>query len=167
MVIATVEVSGTVVRTSVLQRIPKGIIGAKVAITYTDDTWKDLNVTAVFRSHTTRDVTNISDTVIIPQEVVSKSGKHLYLGLYGVTEDGSVAIPTFWLKLGMISDAADPCGDESTDPGLPMWAQLERRIDILLEGSMPRLVEESVMAMKKNVINEILTMYPAAEEATF
>lgn len=163
MVIATVEVNGTIVRTSALQRIPKGIIGAKIAITYADDTWRNLNITAVFRSHTIKDVTNVSDSVTIPQEIVEKSGKYLYLGLYGVTEDGSVAIPTFWLKLGMISDAADPCGDESADPTLPMWAQLEQRVDFLLNEEMERLVSEK----KQEVLAEILKIYPSAEEAVF
>ena len=167
MIIATVEVSGTTVKTNALQRIPKGIIGAKVNITYLDDFWKTLNVTAVFRSSITKDVTNISDTVTIPPEVVDKAGDDLHMGLYGVAEDGTVALPTFWMKLGTIADAADPCGDETTDSSLPMWAQLERRIDVLLEGGMAKVVDTSVTAMKQDVIREILDMYPAAEEATF
>ena len=89
------------------------------------------------------------------------------MGLYGITEDGTVALPTFWMKLGTIADAADPCGDETTDSSLPMWAQLERRIDVLLEGGMAKVVDTNVTAMKQDVIREILDMYPAAEEATF
>lgn len=163
MIIATVEVSGTTVKTDSLQRIPKGIIGAKVNITYLDDFWKTLNVTAVFKSSTTKDVTNISDTVTIPPEVVEKAGDDLHMGLYGITEDGAVALPTFWMKLGTVADAADPCGDESASNSLPVWAQMERRVDFLLNKELDRLVSEK----KQEVLAEILKIYPSAEEAEF
>jgi len=163
MIIATVEVSGTTVKTNSLQRIPRGIVGAKVNITYLDEFWKTLNVTAVFKSSATKDVTNISDTVTIPPEIVAKAGDDLHMGLYGITEDGTVALPTFWMKLGTIADAADPCGDESTKDSLPVWAQMEHRLDFLLTGELERLVSEK----KQEVLAEILKIYPSAEEAVF
>ena len=163
IVIATVEVNGAIARTNALQRIPRGIIGARVNINYVDDIWKQLNVTAVFKSNVTKDVTNISDTVIIPPEVVESSETDLYMGLYGISEDGTVAIPTFWVKLGTIVDATDPCGDESTNSSLPIWAQLERRVDFLLTEGLERLTEEK----KRAVLADILKIYPSAEEALF
>jgi len=41
-----------------------------------------------------------------------------------VNGEGTIVVPTTWANLGVILPAADPSGDESTDPSLPVWAQI-------------------------------------------
>lgn len=132
MVIGKVTVTGTSIQTDWCHKIPSGIIGAKVQIEYADDRWNQLNRTVVFRSTVTKDILNVGTEVVIPPEVVTTAGIALFIGIYGTDVDNTIAIPTFWASLGIIQSATDPSGDLSTDPQLPVWAQMEKRFEKLL-----------------------------------
>lgn len=132
MIIAKIIVSGTSIRTAWSHKITRGMVGAKVQIEYDGDSWQKLNRTAVFQGAVTKDVLNVDNEVTIPTEVVAKSGLNLFMGLYGTDADNNIAIPTIWIPLGVIQNGADPSGDETTDPTLPVWAQLERRFETLM-----------------------------------
>lgn len=132
MVIAKVVVSGTAIRTVWSHKITKGMVGAKVEIEYAGETWEKLNRTAVFQGAVTKDVLNVGSEVTIPCEVVAESGLNLFMGIYGTDADNKVAIPTLWIPLGMVQSGADPSGDESTNPALPVWAQMEHRFETLM-----------------------------------
>ena len=132
MVIAKVIVDRTSIRVVCRHKIPKGIIGGKVQIEYADDAWDGLMKTAVFQGCVTKDVVDIGSEVTIPVEVVAHSGFMLFFGIYGVDAENEIAVPTIWIPLGMVQKAADPSGDTSTDPTLPVWAQLEQKYEKLL-----------------------------------
>ena len=132
MVIAKVIVDRTSIRVVCRHKIPKGIIGGKVQIEYADDAWDGLTKTAVFQGCVTKDVVDIGSEVTIPVEVVAHSGFMLFFGIYGVDAENNIAVPTIWIPLGMVQKAADPSGDTSTDPTLPVWAQLEQKYEKLL-----------------------------------
>ena len=132
MLIAKIIVDRTAIRIAWKHKIPKGIIGAKVQIEYADDVWNALNKTAVFQGHTTKDIIDVDTEVIIPPEVVADAGAMLFMGLYGVDANNNIALPTMWVPLGVIQNAADPSGDTSTDSTLPVWAQLEQKYESLL-----------------------------------
>ncbi|MBQ9169186.1 MAG: hypothetical protein IJX67_12400 [Oscillospiraceae bacterium] len=127
MVIGKIKVSGTTATVDWSIEIPKGLVGGKVQIEYTDDIWSGLNKTVVFRGSVTRDVLDNGNEVIIPAEVLSRSGSNLFVGVYGTDAEKDLGLPTFWAKLGVIRDAADPEGDPASDPSLPVWAQLLER----------------------------------------
>lgn len=127
MVIGKIEVSGTNATVIWSSEIPKGLVGGKVQIEYTDDVWSNLNKTVVFRGAVTRDVLDNGNEVTIPAEVLSRSGTNFYVGVYGTDAENNLGIPTFWAKLGVIRDAADPNGDPAADPSLPVWARLLER----------------------------------------
>ena len=127
MVIARIEVSGTNATVVWSTEIPKGLVGGKVQIEYTDEQWTNLNKTVVFRGAVTRDVVDNSSEVEIPAEVLSRSGTNLYVGVYGTDTESNLGLPTFWAKLGIIRDAADPNIDPNANPDLPIWAQLLER----------------------------------------
>ena len=132
MILATIRVHGVCAKTVSVTTIPRGIIGAKVQFEYADPMWDGLTKTVVFRAgDVTKDVLNAGDLVDIPPEVVSEVGIILKVGIYGE------GIPTLWADLGRVRDAADPSGDESTDPSLPVWAQLQNQIDDLKQGEIP------------------------------
>lgn len=132
MVIAKVIVNKTSLRIVSKQKIPRGLIGGKVEIEYADSTWDGLTKTAVFQGCVTKDVVDIGSEVTIPAEVVEVPGVMLFMGIYGVDADNTIAVPTMWVPLGVVHSAADPSGDTSTDPTLPVWAQLEKKYEKLL-----------------------------------
>ena len=133
MEIAKVQVSGCQCRPIFTSKIPKGIVGATVSIEYTDPMWDGLVKTAVFFGSQTKDVLNVGNVVTVPAEVVSQVSTCLFMGIYGVDAENNLVIPTLWANLGMIESAADPSGDASTYPSLPMWAQLQAMIGVLSE----------------------------------
>lgn len=93
--------------------------------------WAALTKTAVFTDGTvTIDVLQPrwqGNTVTIPAEVLTTAGRHVRVGVYGSNADG-VALPTIWADLGKVRPGAEPSGDASTDPALPVWAQLQALI---------------------------------------
>ena len=125
MVIAKVQVNKTTCKTERLVEIPKGIVGATVSIEYKDSVWDGLQKTVVFRSAVVKDVLDAGSEVVVPAEVVSRAGVNLYMGVYGVDAENNAVIPTIWTELGMIHGAAAPSGDASSDPSLPVWAQIQ------------------------------------------
>lgn len=93
--------------------------------------WDGLTKTAVFSNgKTTVDVLAANwdgDTVLVPHEVLAVPGRHARVGVYGADESG-VVLPTVWVSLGKVQPGADPSGDASADPSLPVWAQLQKQI---------------------------------------
>ena len=93
--------------------------------------WDGLTKTAVFSNgKTTVDVLAANwdgDTVPVPHEVLAVPGRHARVGVYGADESG-VVLPTVWVSLGKVQPGADPSGDASADPSLPIWAQLQNQI---------------------------------------
>lgn len=101
-----------------------------VEFEFTED-WDGLAKTAVFTNGTvTVDVLQSNwqgNTVTIPAEVLTTAGRYVRVGVYGSNADG-VALPTIWADLGKVRPGAEPSGDASTDPALPVWAQLQALI---------------------------------------
>ena len=101
-----------------------------VEFVFSDD-WSGLTKTAVFSNgKTTVDVLAANwegDTVPVPHEVLAVPGRHARVGVYGADESG-VVLPTVWVSLGKVQPGADPSGDASADPALPVWAQLQSQI---------------------------------------
>ena len=151
MKIAEVRVSGCRCETVRLEPIPRGIVGAVVAVEYTDPAWNSLRKTVVFRGAATKDVLDAGNEIVIPAEVVSKAGGSLYMGVYGVDAENHVAIPTIWTELGVIQGAATPSGDASTAPSLPVWAQIQAMVGDL--GTLDTEAKSNLVA----AINEALT----------
>ena len=151
MKIAEVRVSGCRCETVRLEPIPRGIVGAVVAVEYTDPAWDSLRKTVVFRGAATKDVLDAGNEIVIPAEVVSKAGGSLYMGVYGVDAENHVAIPTIWTELGVIQGAAAPSGDASPAPSLPVWAQIQAMVGDL--GTLDTEAKSNLVA----AINEALT----------
>ena len=151
MKIAEVRVSGCRCETVRLEPIPRGIVGAVVAVEDTDPAWDSLRKTVVFRGAATKDVLDAGNEIVIPAEVVSKAGGSLYMGVYGVDAENHVAIPTIWTELGVIQGAATPSGDASTAPSLPVWAQIQAMVGDL--GTLDTEAKSNLVA----AINEALT----------
>lgn len=93
--------------------------------------WDGLTKTAVFSNG--RDTVDVlaakwdGDAVDIPPEVLAVAGRYARVGVYGTNASG-VVLPTVWVSLGKVQPGADPSGDASADPSLPVWAQLQKQI---------------------------------------
>ena len=133
MIVAKIQVNGAIAKTVYRKVIPAGIIGAQVEFDYAEDIWHGLHKTVVFKGAVTKDVITDANIVTIPHEVVEKPFFRLSIGVYGVDADGNIAIPTLWENIGAILDATAPSGDISTDPSLPVWAQIQAMIGNLDE----------------------------------
>ena len=125
MEIAKIKITGTTVEASELKTITSGMVGATVRIEY-DSTWDGLNKQVVFK---TAFKTVNADGCTIPPELLRICGINLLVGVYGYTDDGTVAIPTIWASLGSIQSGADPEGDEAAKPTLPVWVRMQTQID--------------------------------------
>ena len=106
-----------------------------VRFVFSDD-WDGLSKTAVFTDGVkTVDVLPSGwdgDTVPIPHEILTTAGRTVRVGVYGTNASG-VVLPTVWVTLGKVQPAAEPSGDTSTDPTLPVWAQLQEIIGDLAD----------------------------------
>lgn len=152
MLVAKIQVSSVIANVVYRKTIPSGVIGAQIEIVYAEDIWKGLRKTVVFRGAVTKDVITDDDVVTIPAEVASKPNVVLYVGVYGVDLGGKLAIPTLWANLGAILDATDPSGDTTTDPLLPVWAQLRAMIGDL--DDLNTTAKENLVV----AVNEAITM---------
>lgn len=139
MNVAKIFVSKNRANVLYLEPITSGTIGATVSFEF-DETWDGFRKTYVFRAGSkTKDDTKT--TGVIPTELLVPNIR-LEVGVYGTK--GEIAIPTIWADLGVIRAGADPSGDESTDPSLPVWAQLQQGFETL---------RENIGAMSTDVTN--------------
>lgn len=171
MEIARIRVGGVKVHVLSKKIITAGMIGAEIALEFDDPAWDKLQKTVVFNGNTIKDVINPGMVVSIPPEVMASPAKALYVGVYGTDSDNNEAIPTLWANLGEIHTAADPSGDVTTDPSIPVYAQLltlktgpqgpqgipgktpEKGKDYLTDDDIKEIVEE----VKKSYSGDIKT----------
>ena len=149
MIIANIAVDRLTARVCSSAPIPRGIVGAQVALEFRDPIWETLGKTAVFRGAVTRDVPVTGNQVTIPWETVTRAGGKLYLGLYGTDGTGALALPTVWAELGDIVGAADPSGDLSVEATPALWEQT-----LALIGD-PQTLKTQEKANLVGAINEI------------
>ena len=127
----TVKISGATASAAEREVYTSGTVGATLRFEF-DGAWDGLAKTAVFRfGSVTYDVPESEWTdgeCVIPHECLAASGDELMCGVYGVSQDGETVIPTVWVRLGYVQSGADPSGDESTAPTLPVWAALKNAI---------------------------------------
>ena len=122
---AIVTISGSRATAKIHAPIVAGTVGGTVSFQF-DESWDGMTKTLVWRGSGVT-VDDTACTGIIPAEVVAAPGR-LFVGVYG-TKDNT-ATPTTWADLGQVMPGADPSGDESTDPSLPVWAQIMERTHI-------------------------------------
>lgn len=165
MIVAKIQVTGASAITVYRKVIPAGIIGAQVEFDYADDIWQGLRKTVVFRGNATKDVVTDENIVTMPPEVAEKPLSPLSVSVYGVDAEGNLAIPTIWADLGTVRAAANPSGDTTTDPSLPVWAQTQGMIgnlDELQTAAKGNVVAAVNEAADEGKIRRIVADYLAA-----
>ena len=125
MKIAKLYVHENSIDVELLHPVTSGTVGARVDIEY-DSHWSGMDRTIIWRG-SGRSIVDIMASGIVPAEVVAAPGSRLMVGFYG-TVDGT-ATPTIWADLGTVLTGADPSGDPSTEPSLPVWSQTKAVAD--------------------------------------
>ena len=104
--------------------LTSGMVGQTIHFEYSHD-FDGLMITAVFTDgKNTVDVVNPGNECIIPHEVLTNVGAAVKVGIYAVRGD-ELVIPTVYATIGTVLKGADPSGDVSLDPTLPVWAQIQ------------------------------------------
>ena len=113
-----------------------GMSNAEIVHFVFSEEWDGMAKTAVFTDGViTVDVLQAQwngDEVAVPPDVTTTDGRRVRVGVYG-TDGNGVALPTIWTELGTVRAGADPSGDSSTKPVLPVWAQLQEQIGNLAD----------------------------------
>ena len=104
--------------------LTSGMVGQPIELEYSAD-FDGLTLTAVFTNgKTTVDVLNPGNQCMIPHEVLDTVGTLVKVGIYA-TRGNELVIPTVYANIGTVLNGADPSGDVSADPTLPVWAQIQ------------------------------------------
>ena len=107
--------------------LTSGMVGQPIHFEYSHD-FDGLAVTAVFTDgKNTVNVVNPGNECVIPHEVLTTVGAMVKVGIYAVKGD-ELVIPTIYAHIGVVLKGADPSGDVSIDPTLPVWAQTQALI---------------------------------------
>lgn len=147
----TFTFSGADGKITVPETLTSGMVGKRVKMVFTED-WNGLAKTVVFTAgNVTRDVVCSADEVAIPAEVLKIPMLPLYVGVYGVASDGSLAIPTIRVKCPEIQPGAEPSGDPGVNADLEIWAQIQGFIGDLTQ--LDTQEKDSLVA----AINEIIS----------
>lgn len=114
-----IEVTGNIAKViEKPSRITSGTVGMPVEFTF-GGVWDGLKKVAVFQAGYVRKYMTLADgATSVPMEVLAKPNVRLNIGVYGVNEDGSLAIPTIWVNLGKIREGAVPGCSAGSDIGL-------------------------------------------------
>lgn len=124
MKIATIRVSGVEAVAVDVKKVTAGLTGAEVVMEYTDPLWNGLTKKVIFDGAETVSAVETGDRVIIPVEAVRQEGVLLRVGVYGVSSEGNLAVPTIWAEIGNVLPAVP---GNSVGPGsqaLAEWAQI-------------------------------------------
>ena len=114
------------------ETLTSGMVGKEARLEFSEE-WEGFCKTVVFTAGCeSRDVTDPGEVVVIPHEVLAEFGNHLYVGVYGVAADGRV-MPSIRIQGPYIQPGVDPAGDESLEPTLPVWAQIQQEMEALRE----------------------------------
>ena len=106
------------------ESLTAGMVGQPIHFEYSHD-FDGLAVTAVFTDgKNTVDVVNPGNECVIPHEVLTTVGAMVKVGIYAV-RGNELVIPTIYAHIGVVLKGADPSGDVSADPALPVWAQIQ------------------------------------------
>jgi hypothetical protein len=97
------------------EELVAGRVGMEAAFHFSPE-WDGLGKTAVFEAGgVAKDVIIGDDPCIVPHECMIE-GAELRVGIYGMSTDGTIVIPTVYALVGTVKKGADPSGDESYPP---------------------------------------------------
>ena len=168
-------VTGASARAEVDGLLTSGMVGIPVTISY-DSAWDGLTKALVCRGGSViRTILDVGDAATVPHECMIANAT-LQIGVEGRNADGTLVIPTVWARCGLICSGANADADPSTDPTLPVWAQIQAMIGNLgdLETEAKNNLVDAVNEAMKNgggevdpeAVQKIVEDYMAANPPT-
>lgn len=129
-----------------------GMEGKQVRLEFSPE-WDGLRKAVVFtagsRSCTLVDA---GETETIPAQILSESLRRLYVGAYGLSEEGTVVIPAHYATGPFIHIGTDISGDDSGyDPEDPFWLEVEENLSKTLRFTQQELSEEEKRQARQNI----------------
>lgn len=142
----TFRFSGTEGRMTEWENLTSGMVGKHLMLEFSPE-WDDLVKTVVF-SNGRQSVSRLytAGAVVIPAEILKKPLKTLTVGVYGVSADGKLVIPTVRAEGPRIQPGVEPGWEPEADPELPVWAQLQAQL-----GDLSQLETEA----KDNLVSAV------------
>lgn len=120
-------VTGASAQAEVDGLLTSGMVGIPVTIVC-DGAWDGLTKSMVCRGGSViRTILDVGDAATVPHECMI-ANTTLQIGVEGRNADGTLVIPTVWARCGLICSGANADADPSTDPTLPVWAQIQAMI---------------------------------------
>ena len=141
-----------------------GMVGQPVQLQFSPE-WEGIRKNAVYSDGSKTVIhTDVECLDTIPAEVLRRPLARLYVSVYGVSADGKRVIPTIRAEGPRILPGAELTDAPGTEPELPVWAQLQQRLE---EGtaSLNAAMEELSDRME-NIHSgaDGVTFYPAVSE---
>ena len=118
------------IRSEVSGILTSVMVGVEVKLVC-DENWEDLSKTLICRAGDIAKTTFVKDNRAVVAHETMVAGKWLELGVEGRNDDGSVVIPTLWERCCIVLPGADSSADQTVDPTLPIWMQLQKRVESL------------------------------------
>ena len=128
-----------------------GMIGKKVRFEFSSD-WDGLRKVAVYKAGnaccTSVDV-GMED--VIPAEVLQQSLQRLFVGVYGIAQDGSVVTPAVFAPGPFIHISAVMGDDPCFDPRNTFWIKLEKAIEETVRFTPQILTAAQQLQARENI----------------
>lgn len=134
------------------EMLTAGMTGKQVRLEFSEE-WEGLRKAVVFaagsRSYTIVDAREVET---IPAQILSESLRRLYVGAYGLTEEGMVVIPAMYATGPFIHIGASGSGDDSGYvPEDPFWLELEQTVEQTLRFTPQDLSDEEKRQARQNI----------------
>ena len=125
--------------------VTTGMVGCVAEFSF-DSSWDGLSRSALFRAGgICKMQAAIEDTATVPTEVLQMTGHMLQIGVFGVSADGSVVIPTVWSDVDFIQEGTDNNAEAAAEPELPVWQQVLAKLDAVIADKLNILPGECVV----------------------
>ena len=137
---------------TVEEMLTAGMEGKQVRLEFSEE-WAGLRKAVVFAAgcHTCT-IVDAEEVETIPARILSESLRRLYVGAYGLTEEGMVVIPAMYATGPFIHIGTDTSGDDSGYvPEDPFWLELEEAVEKTLRFTPQTLSETEKQQARQNI----------------
>lgn len=128
-----------------------GMIGKRVRFEFSSD-WEGLRKVAVYKAGTACCTSvDVGSEDTIPAQVLKEPLHRLFVGVYGISEDGKVVRPAVFAPGPFIHISAVMGDDPCFDPENTFWIKLEKALMETVRFTPQNLTEEQQIQARKNI----------------
>lgn len=128
-----------------------GMIGKQVRFEFSSD-WDGLRKVAVYRAGSACCTSvDVGEVDTIPAEVLRESLQRLFVGIYGISEDGAVVTPAVFAPGPFIHISAVMGDDPCFDPENTFWIKLEAALEETVRFTPQSLTPEQQLQARENI----------------